>query len=204
MEEASSAISELHELGLTATIDEITATRIKGELFIIDGLYRQGAYRENSGFLSDRIFYAAYNAIAQEIIRADTPSEVIDRIIPLVVLKFSEKQHWRRYVLNLERMQTYLRGPINEWHGRRLLMQAEAGGELRRRKRFPRRAAWLKERLKERGWDHNDPIRHNGPDRKTVLKILHSDGVREDVLEKLALALNCKTSKVSLADIPSD
>jgi hypothetical protein len=68
---------------------------------------------------------------------------------------------------------------------------------------FPHRAAWLKDRLRERGWDHNDPWRHSGPDRKTVLKILAGKQVRADMLEKLAIALSSKRQKVDLIDIPN-
>jgi hypothetical protein len=67
---------------------------------------------------------------------------------------------------------------------------------------FPKRAEWLEQRLVERGWDHNDPPRFNGPDRKTVLKILAGGDVREDVLEKLAKALSTKFGKVDLLEIP--
>src|ERR1035441_2283414 len=67
---------------------------------------------------------------------------------------------------------------------------------------FPARATWLEQRLIERGWDHNDPPRFNGPDRKTVLKIIAGGDVREDVLEKLARALSAKFGKVNLLEIP--
>src|ERR1017187_10238327 len=61
---------------------------------------------------------------------------------------------------------------------------------------FPNRAIWLQQRLFERAWDHNDPPRHSGPDRKTIDKILRGEPVREDVLEKLAKALSRKFGKV--------
>jgi len=69
---------------------------------------------------------------------------------------------------------------------------------------FPNRASWLSLRLRERAWDHNDPWRHSGPDRKTVDKILAGQRVREDVLEKLCIALSAKNGKVQLLDIPND
>jgi hypothetical protein len=69
---------------------------------------------------------------------------------------------------------------------------------------FPKRAAWLKDRLAERAWNRNDLVRHSGPDRKTVDKILHGVGVREDVLDKLARALSKKCGEISILDIPSD
>jgi hypothetical protein len=70
---------------------------------------------------------------------------------------------------------------------------------------FPNRAIWLRERLAERGWDHNDLPRHGGPDRKTALKILAGGEVRPDVLDKLAKALSFskKVPKVTILDIPT-
>ena len=68
---------------------------------------------------------------------------------------------------------------------------------------FPNRATWLRERLAERGWDHNDLPRHGGPDRKTAFKILAGGEVRPDVLDKLAKALSfIKKFPVNILDIP--
>jgi hypothetical protein len=71
---------------------------------------------------------------------------------------------------------------------------------------FPKRAAWLKDRLKERAWDRNDIARCGGPDVKTVKKILDCKFVRVGAFEKLVTALNHhRTAKaVSILDIPSD
>jgi hypothetical protein len=69
---------------------------------------------------------------------------------------------------------------------------------------FPRRATWLKERLTERGWNRNQPRKFGGPDPKTLDKILAGGEVREDVLEKLAIALSKKRGKVDITSIPSD
>jgi hypothetical protein len=60
---------------------------------------------------------------------------------------------------------------------------------------FPNRAAWLKERLRERAWDRNDVFRLSGPDVKTVQKILDGKYVRPGGLEKLVTALNHKKFK---------
>ena len=73
--------------------------------------------------------------------------------------------------------------------------------------KFPERAAWLKGRLGERGWNKHDVSRQGGPDHKTVQKILDGRRVREDVLEPLATALSKapsakKLPPVSLLDIP--
>jgi len=78
--------------------------------------------------------------------------------------------------------------------------------ELRNEQRetFPKRAEWLRERLAERGWDHNDPPKRRGPDRKTVLKILNGGDVRGSVLESLAQSLSEKYASVGLLDIPRD
>ena len=67
---------------------------------------------------------------------------------------------------------------------------------------FPKRAAWLRDRLAERAWNRNDPLRYRGPDPKTVDKILRGEAVREDVLEKLATALSKKGEVVNLLNIP--
>jgi len=69
---------------------------------------------------------------------------------------------------------------------------------------FPKRAAWLKQRLQERAWNKNDVARFGGPDRRTVQRILDGFRVREDGLEQLAHALSKKGRKVEPADIPSD
>ena len=69
---------------------------------------------------------------------------------------------------------------------------------------FPARASWLKDRLLERGWGNSDPAAYDGPDRKTVQKILRGEAVRNDVLQKLAGALSQKHGKVDVLDIPQD
>jgi hypothetical protein len=75
----------------------------------------------------------------------------------------------------------------------------------KRTAQFPYRAAWLHQRLVERGWDHNDLPKHGGPDRKTVLKVLARGEVNPDVLEKLAksLSFSKKAAKVTVLDIPT-
>ena len=71
---------------------------------------------------------------------------------------------------------------------------------------FPNRAAWLAKRLLERAWNPHDVQRHGqgGPDHKTVQKILDGLPVREDVPEKVAIALSKKFGEVKLTDIPTD
>jgi hypothetical protein len=72
---------------------------------------------------------------------------------------------------------------------------------------FPDRAAWLRLRLRERGWNKHDVSRKGGPDRKSVQKILDGRRVREDLLDKVAQALSkapvsMKLPAVNLLDIP--
>jgi hypothetical protein len=72
--------------------------------------------------------------------------------------------------------------------------------------RFAKRSEWTRTRLRERGWDHNDPHRHSGPDRKTMLKILAGEEVKEETLDKLVTSLNKKKTgpTVSLLDVPNE
>jgi hypothetical protein len=69
---------------------------------------------------------------------------------------------------------------------------------------FPARASWLTNKLLERGWGDSDPSDYNGPDRKTVQKILRGEAVRNDVLRKLADALSQSRAEVNVLDIPKD
>jgi hypothetical protein len=72
---------------------------------------------------------------------------------------------------------------------------------------FPQRASWTRNRLRERGWDHNDPQRHSGPDRKTMQKILAAEAVKEESLEKLVISLNRKKIngvEIKLLEVPTD
>ena len=71
-------------------------------------------------------------------------------------------------------------------------------------RQFPNRAAWLGDRLLERGWSNLDVAQFGGPDRKTVEKILRGDAVRNDVLVKLADSLSGHVGAVNVLDIPRD
>lgn len=68
---------------------------------------------------------------------------------------------------------------------------------------FPKRASWLKNRLRERSWNKHDLSRHGGPTHKTVQKVLDGFPVREDVLQKVADALS-KRGTVTVLEIPQD
>jgi hypothetical protein len=81
---------------------------------------------------------------------------------------------------------------------------ADGRGNMSGQPSFPNRATWLKNRLLERGWGNSHPSQYRGPDRKTVEKILRGEGVRNDVLEKLADALSRKRDKVTVLSIPQD
>ena len=72
--------------------------------------------------------------------------------------------------------------------------------------KFPNRSSWLKNMLRERGWNKHDLGRNGGPDYKTTQKILDELPVREDVLIKVAAGLSApgKVSKVEVIDIPND
>lgn len=72
-------------------------------------------------------------------------------------------------------------------------------------KRFPGRAIWLDERLRERSWDHNDPSGFGGPDRKTVLRMLDGLSVSPDSLRKIVIALNRNKigKSIGLLDVPN-
>ena len=101
-----------------------------------------------------------------------------------------------------------LSGPIQEWKGKRLLMSAKKPSKKvsdgHAESEFPRRADWLRARLKERNWWQSDINRQSGPDRKTIRKILNGEPVREDVLDRLAKALSRKYHAVDITDIPTD
>jgi hypothetical protein len=83
-------------------------------------------------------------------------------------------------------------------------MTVDGRNEKNPEPQFSNRAAWLKDRLLERGWSSSDPSKYRGPDRKTIEKILRGEAVRNDVLEKLADSLSRKHANVSVLDIPQD
>ena len=201
----SQALHTLQELGLTIDLEERVAVRIIAGLMIIDGRLFQGIYRRSEGPNSWQPIYDAYHVIAGEVVDANTPDEVIEHMIPQVVFGFSHRNQWRVAKHELEGVKACLQGPIMEWKGKKLLMRADIGDQPRKEKTlFPKRAAWVKQRLKERGWDHNEPTRHSGPDRKTMLKILNGEKVREEILEKLSSALSKRGTIIKPEDIPSD
>jgi hypothetical protein len=70
---------------------------------------------------------------------------------------------------------------------------------------FLNRAAWLRERLRERGWTNNTPSQFGGPDHKTISRILSGRPVQDGTLDKLLSALNKveKLGKLRSEDIPS-
>jgi hypothetical protein len=212
MEPERPALEQLRECGLTTEIDEGTARKIMGELLIIDGRWRRGKYPPPYPEGHSRgHFDAAYEAIAAGVVNAETPVEILESMIPAMVQAFKTKQQWLPKIA-LDVLKQWLQGSINEWKGKRLLLQASAPQRKARAKRqsdgeeksFPGRAAWLRERLRERVWSQNDIARHGGPDPKTVAKILRGEPVREDVLERLANVLSKKREKVDFLSVPND
>jgi hypothetical protein len=122
-----SASSELRALGLTIDIDENAAARIWGGLQIIDGRYFQGHYHKDKNSprpATRQHLFDAYHTIAENIVNADTRSEVLENMIPSMVSAFRLKEDWwpRTDTETLKRM---LQGPVNEWKGKRLLMRTE-------------------------------------------------------------------------------
>ena len=105
-------------------------------------------------------------------------------------------EHWiKRYRQEKHKTQTTLKdGVSHEGQGYKTVKSTT----------FPKRASWLNDRFVERGWNRNDPLRHGGPDPKTIDKILNGTEVRPDVLERLAVSLSKKYQKVILTEIPRD
>jgi hypothetical protein len=75
---------------------------------------------------------------------------------------------------------------------------------------FPARAAWLAQRLAERGWDKHHLEAHGGPEHRTTQKILDGLPVQDAVLRRVIEGLNSKTShdgrtlaRVAENDIPN-
>jgi hypothetical protein len=207
MTEQSSALSELRKLGLTIDIDEAKAACIWGELLVIAGRVRQGYYTDpgDHWFVHNmKNDLDAYHVIADEIVSPQTPDEIIEDLIPRMVHAFHTHQEWYPPAWPIESMKLRtLAGPIQEWKGKRFLMSAGKRG-TQVASEFPKRAEWLKARLKERSWVKSEIGRRSGPDRKTVTKILNGETVRDDVLDRLARALSAKYRKVDITDIPSE
>lgn len=83
-------------------------------------------------------------------------------------------------------------------------IRTNAPGQL---ERFPNRANWLSQCLKDRGWDKNSLRVRGGPDRKTIQKILDGEHVSERSIEKTINALNKKSkpgSELLEHHVPSD
>jgi hypothetical protein len=122
-----SALSELRALGLTIDIDENTAARILGGLQIIDGHYFQGHYHQDKSRpapTTRQHFFDAYHTIAEKIVNASTPDEVLENMIPAMIEAFRLKEDWRPR-MSYDTLKRFLGGPVSEWKGKRLLMQTE-------------------------------------------------------------------------------
>ncbi len=134
----TSVAEELCVLGLTIEIDEAAAKKIKGELLIIEGRLHQGDYRKvvpkrfeealgrSSLISSQKLYGAAYHAVAKNVVRADTASEVLTEVIPAFLLSFSKLRGWPMGARDLREMNHYVRGPLTEWQGK--VLEAQATG----------------------------------------------------------------------------
>jgi hypothetical protein len=96
---------------------------------------------------------------------------------------------------------------------RKRFWEAEALGIVANgaKPRFPRRGAWLRDRMMERDWNVQALVVAGGPDRKTIKKILEGRAVTDSVFPRLAKALNQFKSPdgntlqtVEVNDIPKD
>jgi hypothetical protein len=70
--------------------------------------------------------------------------------------------------------------------------------------RFPNRAKWLDDRLRERGWGPQALQDNQGPNRKTTSELLKGMPARPVTLDKLAVALSKKFNEVACGGIPTD
>ncbi len=226
-------LAELSELGLTIEIEPLKAARIWAAMQSVYARLLRGDYRKTFDETGVEHFTDVYDAIAAEVVNADTTDEVLESVIPSVVYAFTVRKNWSPY-MDLKTMKEWpLHGPIIEWKAKRLAILVSsvsaidapnipiadrshrgykraaqpplaATGEPAEPPIYPRRAAWLRVRLRERAWNRNDPLRQRGPDPKTIDKILAGSAVRVDVLEKLANALSTKRATVDLLEIPQD
>lgn len=71
---------------------------------------------------------------------------------------------------------------------------------------YPNRATWLNQRLTERQWTKHTVQGHEGPEHRTVQKVLDGQSVGDLVLNRLATALSQskKHPPVAVVDIPQD
>jgi hypothetical protein len=80
----------------------------------------------------------------------------------------------------------------------------QAAAPAAKQTRYPARAAWLRARLGERGWNKHDLARYGGPDYKSTQKVLDGFPVQDGVLQKIAQGLSARRAKVTLTDIPQN
>lgn len=123
-ESQGSALAKVQELGLTITVDEFVAARIKAQLMIVEGRFFRGVYHRNRDPMSGtprEPYHDAYDAIAQEIVTPFTPDNVLTDDIPRMVHTLHLKGRWMPR-LTLEIMTRWLEGSVTEWKGKRTLM----------------------------------------------------------------------------------
>jgi hypothetical protein len=85
-------------------------------------------------------------------------------------------------------------------------LSADGPVDTERSPQFPKRAVWLKCRLKERDWNKHDLAREGRLDHKTVQRMLDGSNVQDGTLEKVAegLSMFTKAKRVTELDIPRD
>jgi hypothetical protein len=86
----------------------------------------------------------------------------------------------------------------------------DESGNPRKVQHFPNRAAWVRAKLSERGWNKHDLQGHGGPEHRTTQKILDGLKVQEGVLRKVITGLQSKLiykgrklQAVSDSDLPN-
>lgn len=112
----------LRELGLTQEISAVTARRVWGKLIEINSA--RGTAKYDSPYQYG-MFRDAYDAIAEEIVRIDTPDEVIDKVIPQMVERFGNKHRWTTHMTGMTppAYGDILSPQVGIWRGRKLQME---------------------------------------------------------------------------------
>jgi len=153
--------------------------------------------RASREFLRQTVVHAVFR-YAHDIVFPEMTS--MGQILPSIQAIFEKSPEWRKYqddLLAVADSQATM-PPEEASVGRKSTSETETT------RPYPNRAAWLRERLKERAWNKNDIRRFGGPDRRTIQRVLDGLRVREDGLEQLAVALSKKGGKVAVVEIPSD
>jgi Peptidase family M28 len=132
-------LDELRALGLTIAIDAETAAKSWIELMRIDAeVKRVGPY------VPARSVRAAYQAIAHHIVKADTPDQILEELIPQLIFFFHSERDWARYG-KLEFLCSILEPCIIEWKATKLELARVLGMSDVRTNRSVRFIFWNNE-----------------------------------------------------------